>query len=319
MGKFVQHPAFWVFFAALLAVLGATPAVALAAGIGFGMLYRAPVPAGIPGLSKKMLQGAVIVMGFGLNLQTLVSVGVSSVQVTLFTVAGTVLLGMVLGRWFGMKRDLTVLVSSGTAICGGSAIAAMSPVVGASQATMAMAMAIVFSLNGLALFIFPPFGEWMGLSQEQFGFWAALAIHDTSSVVGAAATYGAVALAVGTTVKLTRALWIFPLAFVGARLSGSQKRPPFQWFLVGFVAASAIRTACAGFEGMEGVWEGLRTFGAWLMVATLFLIGSTLRWGELKRIGPKSLAMAVLLWVIVSLASLWLVVKGWIPVIRSTT
>ena len=312
----IEHPAFWLVFSALLAILGATPAVALATGIVFGMIYRAPVPAKIPGISKKMLQAAVILMGFGLNLQTLVKVGISSIQVTLLTVSGTVILGALLGRWFRMQKELTLLVSSGTAICGGSAIAAMAPVVGASHATTAMAMGIVFSLNGLALFIFPPLGQLLGLSQEQFGFWAALAIHDTSSVVGAAATYGAVALAVGTTVKLTRALWIFPLALMGAKLSRTQKRPPFQWFLVGFIAAAAVRTLLANVQGADAAWEGLVQLGRWVMVATLFLIGATLRWDDLRRIGPKSLTMAVVLWIIVSLVSLWIVKAGWIPEIH---
>jgi len=217
---------------------------------------------------------------------------------------------MILGRMFGVKRDLSLLLSTGTAVCGGSAIAAMSPSIGASESDTGVAMAVVFLLNGAGLLIFPAIGRFFELSQQQFGFWAALAIHDTSSVVGAAAIYGAEALAIGTTVKLTRALWILPLAIGGAKLNRSESKAPFQWFLIGFLAAAAARSL---FPALESVWNLGSLAGKHLMTGTLFLIGAGLSRDKLKKIGFKPLFMAVTLWLIISILSLTAVIKGFMP------
>ncbi len=186
----------------------------------------------------------------------------------------------------------------------------MSPSIGASQSDTAVAMAVIFLLNGVALIIFPPIGHLLGLSQEQFGFWAALAIHDTSSVVGAAAIYGAEALAIGTTVKLTRALWILPLAFGGAKLNKSKSKAPFPWFLIGFLMSAATRSF---FPSLEMVWSFGSLAGKHLMVGTLFLIGGGLGRDKLREIGFKPLLMAVTLWLIISILSLTAVIKGFMP------
>ena len=261
-------------------------------------------------ISKKLLQAAVILLGFGMHFDAVINVGITSVWVTMISISATMLAGTIIGRIYGVERDLSLLLSTGTAICGGSAIAAMSPSIGASQSDTGVAMAVVFLLNGLALLIFPYAGHLLGLSQEEFGFWAALAIHDTSSVVGAASIYGAAALAVGTTVKLTRALWILPLAMLGAKLNRSESRPPFQWFLVGFLAAAAARSLL---PGLEELWDMGSLTGKHLMTGTLFLIGAGLSRERLKKIGFRPLLMAVTLWGIISLLSLAAVMNGLMP------
>ncbi|MEN6381607.1 MAG: putative sulfate exporter family transporter, partial [Synergistaceae bacterium] len=249
-------------------------------------------------------------LGFGMHLDTVIRVGLTSVWITMISISLTLIIGMTLGRMFGVKRDLSLLLSTGTAVCGGSAIAAMSPSIGASQSDTGVAMAVVFLLNGAGLLIFPAIGRFFELSQQQFGFWAALAIHDTSSVVGAAAIYGAEALAIGTTVKLTRALWILPLAIGGAKLNRSESKAPFQWFLIGFLAAAAARSL---FPAFEAVWDLGSLAGKHLMTGTLFLIGAGLSRDKLKKIGFKPLFMAVTLWLIISILSLTAVIKGFMP------
>ncbi len=171
-------------------------------------------------------------------------------------------------------------------------------------------MAVIFLLNGIALLVFPPAGHLLGLSQQQFGFWAALAIHDTSSVVGAASIYGAQALAIATTVKLTRALWILPLSIAGAKLNQTKSKASFQWFLVGFLAAAAIRMA---FPSLEVLCNYGAIAGKHMMTGTLFLIGGGLSRQALKKIGVKPLIMAVLLWIIISTITILAVKSGLMP------
>ena len=171
-------------------------------------------------------------------------------------------------------------------------------------------MAVIFLLNGIALFLFPPLGHLIGLTQEQFGFWAALAIHDTSSVVGAASIYGAAALAIGATVKLTRALWILPVSYLGARLAKSEAKAKFQWFLLGFLLAALVRSLAPQFGAL---WDAGSLAGKHMMTGTLFLIGGGLGRAELKKIGAKPLVMAAVLWFIISCLSLAAVKLGFMP------
>ena len=300
----------WLAAAALLSILTSNPAWGLLLGSAAALSAGNPAAESTGKVSKKLLPIAVILLGFGMHLDTVIRVGLTSVWITMISISLTLIIGMTLGRMFGVERDLSLLLSTGTAVCGGSAIAAMSPSIGASQSDTGVAMAVVFLLNGAGLLIFPAIGRFFELSQQQFGFWAALAIHDTSSVVGAAAIYGAEALAIGTTVKLTRALWILPLAFGGAKLNRSESKAPFQWFLIGFLAAAAARSL---FPAFEAVWDLGSLAGKHLMTGTLFLIGAGLSRDKLKKIGFKPLFMAVTLWLIISILSLTAVIKGFMP------
>lgn len=300
----------WLAAALLISILTSNPAWGLLLGSIAALFAGNPVTESTGKVSKKLLQISVILLGFGMHFEAVIRVGLTSVWVTMISISFTLIIGMILGRLFGVGRDLSLLLSTGTAICGGSAIAAMSPSIGASQSDTGVAMAVIFLLNGVGLLIFPAIGHFFELSQQQFGFWAALAIHDTSSVVGAAAIYGAEALAIGTTVKLTRALWILPLAFGEAKLNRSEKRPPFQWFLVGFLAAAAARSF---FPTFETFWNFGSLTGKHLMTGTLFLIGAGLSRDKLRKIGFKPLLMAVTLWLIISILSLTAVIKGFMP------
>ena len=300
----------WLAAAAFLSILTSNPAWGLLLGSAAALSAGNPAAESTGKVSKKLLQIAVILLGFGMHLDTVIRVGLTSVWITMISISLTLIIGMTLGRMFGVERDLSLLLSTGTAVCGGSAIAAMSPSIGASQSDTGVAMAVVFLLNGAGLLIFPAIGRFFELSQQQFGFWAALAIHDTSSVVGAAAIYGAEALAIGTTVKLTRALWILPLAIGGAKLNKSESKAPFQWFLIGFLAAAAARSL---FPALESVWNLGSLAGKHLMTGTLFLIGAGLSRDKLKKIGFKPLFMAVTLWLIISILSLTAVIKGFMP------
>ena len=308
-----SNAAYWLSAAAVLSVLTPNPAWGLLLGSAAALSAGNHAAERTGKTSKTLLQAAVILLGFGMHFDAVIRVGLTSVWVTMISISATMLLGTFIGRLYGVQRDLSLLLSTGTAICGGSAIAAMSPSIGASQSDTGVAMAVIFLLNGIALFIFPYAGHLLGLSQEQFGFWSALAIHDTSSVVGAASIYGAAALAVGTTVKLTRALWILPVAMLGAKLNRSESKPPFQWFLVGFLAAAAARSLL---PSLEALWDFGSLTGKHLMTGTLFLIGAGLSRDKLKKIGFRPLFMAVTLWIIISLLSLAAVMNGLMPQIN---
>lgn len=301
---------FWLVAAAILTLLTSNPAWGLLLGSITALFAGNPAAEKTGKISKNLLQIAVVLLGFGMHFDAVIRVGLTSVWVTMISISATLIIGTILGRIFGVDRDLSLLLSTGTAICGGSAIAAMSPSIGASQSDTGVAMAVVFLLNGVGLLIFPAIGHFLELSQQQFGFWAALAIHDTSSVVGAAAIYGTEALAIGTTVKLTRALWILPLAFGGAKLNRSESKPTFQWFLVGFLAAAAARSL---FPALDEIWDIGSITGKHLMTGTLVLIGAGLTGDKLKKIGYRPLFMAVTLWLIISLLSLAAVIKGLMP------
>jgi len=290
-----------IAIAAVITLLTASPVVGLAAGLLLSLL-RQRLGWEMPGLyAKILLQIAVIFLGFGLNISIVLAVGLNSIWITLLTIVATMGLGWLIGKLLRVEPEISLLLSSGTAICGGSAIAAVSPAIGASSRNTAVAMAVVFSLNAIALLIFPPLGLVLGLSQEEFGIWSALAIHDTSSVVGAATVYGALATAIATTVKLTRALWILPLSLSLAAIKKTQNNARFPWFLFGFLAAASVASY---FPAAIDAWQAFAALGKRLMVTTLFLIGLGLTIGDLKRVGLRPLAAAILLWIIVSVGLL---------------
>lgn len=313
-GTFLERTAgnkyFWFAAAAALSVITPNPAVGLALGLAIALTVGNPAQKETSAASKKLLQLSVILLGFGMRFDAVLKVGFASLWVTLISISATLAIGSALSKVFGIERRLAVLLSSGTAICGGSAIAAMAPAISASSVETGVAMAVIFLLNGIALFLFPPLGHLIGLTQEQFGFWAALAIHDTSSVVGAASIYGAAALAIGATVKLTRALWILPVSYLGARLAKSEAKAKFQWFLLGFLLAALVRSLAPQFGAL---WDAGSLAGKHMMTGTLFLIGGGLGRAELKKIGAKPLVMAAALWCIISCLSLAAVKLGFMP------
>jgi uncharacterized integral membrane protein (TIGR00698 family) len=217
--------------------------------------------------------------------------------------------GMALGTMLRMKRTPAFLISTGTAICGGSAIAAVGPITGASDEQMAVSLGTIFVLNSVALLTFPAIGGALHLSQTQFGLWAALAIHDTSSVVGAAAKYGAAALAVGTTVKLARALWIVPMSIAAALIKHARAKIQWPWFIGLFGLAAVCNTYLPAGAATYNILSKAARIG---LTATLYLIGSGISVATLKKVGHRPLLLGVILWLLISTASLWLIRIGWI-------
>ncbi len=277
------------------------PALALASGIALSLLAGgSPWPQATAKWSKRLLQLSVVGLGFGVGLTEVWRAGREAVLYTPVGITLTMVLAVGLGRLLRTPRTTTLLIGFGTAICGGSAIAAMAPVLKADDEETAVSLATVFSLNAAALVVFPPLGHLLGFSERQFGLWAALAIHDTSSVVGAAAAFGGAALAVGTTVKLARAVWISPAVLVAAWLGQSAQKAPFPWFIVGFIAAAVLRWA---FPAGEAVWHGLDVVAHHALVVTLFLVGTGLTVAVLKRVGARPLVLGLSLWAVVSAAT----------------
>ena len=281
-----------------------TPPAALFIGLAFALLCGQAYPKFNKKVSKKLLQYSVIGLGFGMNLHASLASGKEGMLFTIISVIGTMLIGMFIGmKILKMNRDTSYLISSGTAICGGSAIAAVGPVIKAKDSDMSVALATIFVLNAIALFIFPTIGEWIGLTQQQFGTWAAIAIHDTSSVVGAGAAYGEEALQVATTIKLTRALWIIPLALVTSVIfRNSSNKISIPWFILWFVVAILLNTYVL--DGMPQVGKAIAGVARKGLIITMFFIGASLSTDTLKAVGIKPLVQGVMLWVLISLGSL---------------
>jgi uncharacterized integral membrane protein (TIGR00698 family) len=284
-----------------------SPPIALALGLVLALTLGHPFPARNSKATKLLLQASVVLLGFGMNLQKVVEAGRTGIVFTVVTITGTLLLGFLLGRAMGISHTTAHLISSGTAICGGSAIAAVGPVVNASDEEMSVALGTVFILNSIALFTFPMIGHRLGLTQPQFGVWAAIAIHDTSSVVGAAAKYGADALQIATTVKLTRALWIVPLTLATAFFfKRKSARVAIPWFIAWFVVASVIRTYV---PAPPELWSTLTTLARIGLTITLFLIGAGLSRKSIAAVGARPLILGVLLWIVISSVSLFAVMR----------
>lgn len=289
----------------------ASPPLALLAGLLFGAIATHPYKGESRKLSKILLQSAVVGLGFGMNLQEVIHAGRSGFLYTALSITFAMIVGTLLGRWFRVEDRAAFLISTGTAICGGSAIAAVGPITGATEDEMSVSLGTVFVLNSVALLTFPAIGLWLHLSQTQFGLWAALAIHDTSSVVGAAAKYGAVALAVGTTVKLARALWIVPLSIGTAAYKGGKTRIQWPWFILFFCLAAVANTYL--YPGALA-YHFLSNAGKLMLVITLFLIGASLSPAALRKVGPRPLLQGILLWIVVAVTSLLAIRAGWIRI-----
>ena len=279
-----------------------SPPMALALGLLLALLVGNPFLPRTRALTAKLLQYAVVGLGFGMNAHAAVQAGRAGLLFTVASIAGTLVLGYAAGRALGLSRRVTHLIACGTAICGGSAIAAVGPVVRASEGEMSVSLGTVFVLNAVALFAFPAIGHALGLTQQQFGLWAAIAIHDTSSVVGAAAAYGDQALQVATTVKLARALWIMPVVLGTALAFRVKVKIPY--FILGFVAAMLLNTFVPA-VGLVGPWlVRLAKIG---LTLTLFFIGAGLSAKVIRAVGPRPYVLGLTLWVLVSSLSLYVI------------
>ncbi len=298
------------FLGLILAASGLiSPPIALVLGLAFAFAFEHPYHGDAQKLSKFLLQASVVGLGFGMNLHQVLQAGRSGFVYTAISITAVIAIGLVLGRAFRVGSGASFLISTGTAICGGSAIAALGPIIHATEEEMAVSLGTVFSLNSIALLVFPAVGWALHLTQEQFGLWAALAIHDTSSVVGATAKYGAVALTVGTTVKLARALWIVPVSVMTSVVKKSETKIQWPWFILFFCLAAVANTYISRFHGAFVSLYHLGTAG---LTVTLFLIGSGLSGETLKKVGVKPLLQGIALWIVIALGSLEFIRWGWI-------
>ncbi|MCW5958079.1 MAG: putative sulfate exporter family transporter [Pyrinomonadaceae bacterium] len=288
-----------------------SPPIALALGLVVAFTITNPFPKLTGKPTKYLLQASVVLLGFGMDLGAVYKAGKDGILFTIATIFGTLILGYFVGKLLNVQRKTSALISSGTAICGGSAIAAVGPAINAEPEEMSVSLGTVFVLNSVALFAFPLIGQAIGLTQDQFGIWSAIAIHDTSSVVGASQAFGEQALAIATTVKLARALWIAPVAFMFAFLyrkadAGSKTKIAIPWFIFLFVAAAAFRTYAPAFI-LPSIFDSLVSAAKAGMTVTLFLIGASLSRETLRAVGVRPLIQGVLLWIVISLVSLWAV------------
>lgn len=284
-----------------------TPPLALFIGLAFALLCGQAHPKFNKKISKYLLQYSVVGLGFGMNLQASLASGKEGMEFTIISVVGTLLIGWLIGRKFlKVDRNTSYLISSGTAICGGSAIAAVGPVLKAKDSEMSVALGTIFILNAIALFVFPMIGHALNMSQHEFGTWAAIAIHDTSSVVGAGAAYGEEALQVATTIKLTRALWIIPLALATSFIFKSKgQKISIPWFIFFFVLAMIFNTyVLSATETGAMIGGGINSLARKTLTITLFFIGASLSFDVLKAVGIKPLIQGVLLWIVISVSTL---------------
>jgi uncharacterized integral membrane protein (TIGR00698 family) len=300
-----------IFILALILCLSGwiSPPIALSLGIIFGLSVRHPYPHFSRSAARILLQASVVALGFGMNLHEIVKAGRSGFIYTALGISFSLIVGLAIGKFLRIGGNASYLITTGTAICGGSAIAAIGPILHADDEEMAVSLGTVFILNSIALLTFPPIGNALHLTQSQFGLWAALAIHDTSSVVGAAAKYGAQALVVGTTVKLARALWIVPLALGTAAVKHNKTRVPMPWFILFFCLAAVVNTYVPAFGNFDRWAFSAGRLG---LTATLFLIGTGISVATLKSVGWRPLLQGVLLWIMVATLTLYLIRKQFI-------
>jgi len=278
--------------------------VGLLSGLLFAVFVGNPRPAATAKFQQWLLPASVVGLGFGIKINAVLRAGATGIWVTALSLTLTIGLGWLLARWLRVGRVTGQLISTGTAVCGGSAIAAIGPVLNAQPQEMSVALGCVFILNAAALLIFPALGHWAHLSQLQFGTWAAIAIHDTSSVVGAAARFGPDALTTAISIKLARALWILPVVAVAALLCRRMRRDgaktPVPWFVAYFLGASLMATLV---PAPAAVWAGIVTAAKTGLTVTLFLIGAGLSRDVLRSVGWRPLVLATALWTIVSAAA----------------
>jgi uncharacterized integral membrane protein (TIGR00698 family) len=302
-----------VFFLLILVCLTpyVSPPIALALGLLMALTIGNPFARQMGKPTRILLQTSVVLLGFGMNLTSVVKAGKDGILFTIATIFGTLILGYFVGKLLKVNGKTSALISSGTAICGGSAIAAVAPVIDADSEEISVSLATIFILNSIALIIFPYIGHALNLSQNQFGIWAAIAIHDTSSVVGASAKYGAEALQIATTVKLARALWIAPIALIFSYIYRSKNgenrtKIAIPWFIILFLLATVIRTYSPSIVP-PSLFDSFVNLAKAGLTVTLFLIGASLSRETLKKVGVKPLLQGVILWIVISLVSLFAV------------
>lgn len=284
-----------------------SPPIALLLGILIAQLVGHPFVHLNHKATQVLLQVSVVGLGFGMNVQSAVNAGKTGFVFTVASIFGTLLIGFLLSKFLKVEKKTSFLISAGTAICGGSAIAAVSPVIKAKEKHISVALGVVFILNSIALFVFPVIGHVFNLSQTQFGLWSAIAIHDTSSVVGAAAKYGEKALEVATTVKLARALWIIPVSFIATVLFKNQQRKiKIPYFIALFVLAMLANTYLQPVQALAPYVVKVSKAG---LTLTLFLIGCGLSVNVLKSVGVKPLLQGALLWMVIASCSLWAIIS----------
>ena len=330
----IGRPLYWVLLIIMIFPFEAmpgfgkqliSPPVALFVGLAFAFIFGIPFPTFNKKLSKYLLQASVVGLGFGMNLQKSLQSGADGMIFTIVSVIGVMVIGVLLGRYMKINEKTSYLISSGTAICGGSAIAAVGPVLKADQNEMAVSLGVIFILNAIALFIFPPMGHFFGLSQQQFGTWAAIAIHDTSSVVGAGAAFDQMyypgsteACDLATLIKCTRALWIIPLAFFtmwffrkrnNAGGGEGKAKVSIPWFILLFVVAMVINTYTPESlqATMQPVYAAIVAIAKKALVVVLFAIGASLSLKVIKQVGVKPLVQALTLWMAIGATSLFVV------------
>lgn len=304
-----------VFF--LLILLCLTPYVSPPAALASGLILAFTIGNAFVEQTRKLtgilLQISIVLLGFGTNLTEVLKAGKQGILFTIATIFGTLALGLLIGRLLKISSKTSSLISSGTAVCGGSAIAAVAPAIAADSEETSVSLGTVFILNSVALFVFPLVGAALNLSPNQFGVWAAVAIHDTSSVVGAAAKYGGEALRIATTVKLARALWIAPVALLFAffyRTKNAERKTKIAvpWFIFLFLSATVVRTyAPSSFP--PSIFDSIVNIAKAGLTVTLFLVGASLSRKMLKKVGVKPLIQGILLWIVISIVSLWAVWK----------
>jgi uncharacterized integral membrane protein (TIGR00698 family) len=293
-----------IFVALLLfcTTIFVSPPIALVLGLIVANLFGHPFLELNHKATHFLLQLSVVGLGFGMNVHSAVSAGKEGFLFTIISIVSTLVLGTFLGKWLKTEKKTSHLISCGTAICGGSAIAAIAPVIKSNEKQTSVALGVIFILNSVALFLFPAVGDWLDLSQKEFGLWCAIAIHDTSSVVGAASKYGPEALQIATTVKLARALWIIPVALITAFIfknkSGKIKIP---YFIGLFILAMIANTYLPQMKSIGPHFVSIAKIG---LTVTLFLIGAGLNRTVLKSVGLKPLAQGILLWGFIATATL---------------
>ena len=279
-----------------------SPPIALVLGLIVANLFGHPFLELNHKATNYLLQFSVVGLGFGMNVHSAVAAGKEGFLFTVLSIFSTLILGTFLGKWFKTEKKTTHLISCGTAICGGSAIAAIAPIIKSNEKQTSVALGVIFILNSVALFLFPAVGHWLDLSQKEFGLWCAIAIHDTSSVVGAASKFGPEALQIATTVKLARALWIIPVALITAfffkNKSGKIKIPYFIGF---FIVAMIANTYLPQISNFGPHLVSVAKIG---LTVTLFLIGAGLNRTVLKSVGFKPLSQGILLWTFIAIATL---------------
>jgi uncharacterized integral membrane protein (TIGR00698 family) len=293
-----------------LAALCLLPAINAPMALVMGLIFGSAVGnigwPKVPKITKWLLQTAVVVLGFCITVDKALSAGSEGFVLTALSVFAVLGLGVFLTKRFSLDKKISFLISSGTAICGGTAIASMAPVINASAREISSALAVVFLLNALAVFIFPSLGAYLNMTQHQFGLWCAVAIHDTSSVLGAASVYGKEALELATTAKLVRVLWIIPLMIAMAFFNKNKKQFKFPWFVLLFVLAMIFSSA---YPLPQALTLSMFTLSKSLMSVVLFLMGTSLTVSEFRVVGYKPLMYGVVLWVFIGVSSAALILN----------